>query len=232
MTPPSATTKARLVGLFKKKSSPKEAIDEDLSFFTVSEAQKFRTLAREIFAELGYEVQLYPDHATDATGRAFGFWNVAASCHNGPESQWRDVIRQHLQRVLASSEAPDPFGEFTPAEVSNRTYARLYDEKSIPNLDRYPYSQFAPGVVEMLALDLPDTVAVFNHDRARTFGGWEALRTKGLAHLRAVEDEQIHTVPSQGGGSFKALLGDSVYTASKALLLPDLATELTGQQPR
>lgn len=220
------------MGFFKKKSSRQEVADEDLTFFTVSEAQEFRTMAREVFAELGYEVQIHPDHATDAAGRGYGFWNVAASCHNGPESQWRDIIRLHLQRVLAGFEAPDPFDGFTPEEVSSRTYARLYDEASIPNLDHYPHSQFAPGVVEMLALDLPDTVAVFNRHHASTFGGWEALRAQGIANLRALENEQIHTVPTQGDGSFTALLGDSVYTAGKALLMPDLAAELTGQYPR
>ena len=33
-------------------------------------------------------------------------------------------------------------------------------------------------------------------------------------------------------GSFTALLGESVYTASRALLLPDLASELTGKRVR
>ena len=33
-------------------------------------------------------------------------------------------------------------------------------------------------------------------------------------------------------GSFTALLGESVYTASRALLLPDLASELMGKRVR
>lgn len=68
--------------------------------------------------------------------------------------------------------------------------------------------------------------------KGSSVGGWEALRTQGLGNLRALEHEQVETVPAQGGGTFSALLGDSVYTASKALLLPGIATELTGKQPR
>ncbi|MFK0005089.1 hypothetical protein [Paenarthrobacter sp. NPDC090522] len=198
----------------------------------MSEAQRFRTTVREVFAELGFEVQINADHALDAEGRGYGFWNVAANCHSAQESGWREIIRQHLERVLASFDGADPFEELTATQVSSQTFARLYEESGLPNLDAYPHSQFAPGVVEMLALDLPDTVAVYARKHADTFGGWEALRTQGLANLRALEHEQVETVPAQGGGSFNALLGDSVYTASKALLLPGIATELTGKQPR
>ncbi|SCZ56268.1 hypothetical protein SAMN02799638_01772 [Arthrobacter sp. UNCCL28] len=220
------------VGFFKKKRPEQEPSDEDLSFFTVSEAQRFRTTIREVFGELGYEVHIFSDHAVDAAGRGYGFWNVAASCHNRPESQWRDTIREHLQKVLASFEAPDPFDGLTPADVARRVHARLYEASSIPNPDAYPHTEFAPGVIEMLALDLPDTVAVFNREHAGRCGGWEALRSQGIANLKSVEDQHLETVPVQGGGSFTALLGDSVYTASKALLLPGLAEEASGQTLR
>jgi hypothetical protein len=67
----------------------------------------------------------------------------------------------------------------------------------------------------MLALDLPDTVAVFNHDNANKFGGWEALQKQGIENLRSLEIEQLETLPAPGGGTFNALLGESVYTASR-----------------
>ncbi|MEI2277295.1 hypothetical protein OHC50_07435 [Paenarthrobacter ilicis] len=220
------------MGLFKKKSSVAEPADEDLTFFTASKANEFRALAREVFAELGYEVQINPDHAIDADGRGYGFWNVAANCHAQPEGKWRGIIREHVQKVLASFEAPDPFEDLTSADVAGRLYARLYDEAAIPGLDAYPHSEFVPGVVEMLALDLPETVAVFTRENAARFGGWQALREQGLANLRALDNEQLETLEAPGGGVFWALLGNSVYTASKALLLPGLAAELTGRQTR
>ncbi|MHC6229430.1 hypothetical protein ACX5I6_06785 [Arthrobacter sp. MMS24-T111] len=217
------------MGIFKRKSPQAETNDSDLTFFTCSKAAEFRAIAREVFAEMGLEVQVHPGHAVDDSGREFGFWNVAACCNAQPQSKWRGVIRDHLQRVLASFQALDPFDVMAPPDISRRTFARLYDEASIPGIHRYPYREVAPGIVEMLALDLPETVAVFNHDNANKFGGWEALRRQGMGNLRGLEPEQLETLPAPGGGTFNALLGESVYTASRALLLPDLATDLTGQ---
>lgn len=217
------------MGIFKRKSREAETADSDLTFFTRSKANEFRAIVREVFAEMGLEVQVHPGHAVDDSRREFGFWNVGAACYEQPQSKWRGVIRQHLQRVLASFEAPDPFDV---QDVSRQTFARLYDEESIPGIDGYPHRGLAPGIVEMLALDLPDTVAVFNHDNANKFGGWEALQRQGIENLRGLEIEQLETLPAPGGGTFNALLGESVYTASRALLLPQLATELTGQRVR
>lgn len=220
------------MGIFKRKSPEAETADSDLTFFTCSKANEFRAIAREVFAEMGLEVQVRPGHAVDDSGREFGFWNVGAACYEQPQSKWRGVIREHLQRVLASFEAPDPFDVLASQDVSRRTFARLYDEASIPGIDGYPRRELAPGIVEMLALDLPDTVAVFNYDNANKFGGWEALHRQGIENLRGLEIEHLETLPAPGGGTFNALLGESVYTASRALLLPDLATEVTGQRVR
>ena len=198
----------------------------------LSTANEFRTMAREVFAELGLEVAIYPDHAVDASGREFGFWNIAAVCNNEPQTEWRNLIAAHLQRLLTSFEAPDPFDALPPAEVPARTFARLYGESALPPLDGHPHREFAPGVIEMLALDLPDTVAVFRHENARTFGGWEALRQQGITNLRALEVERLETLNPPGGGSVDVLFGSSFYTASKALLLPSLAAELTGKHVR
>ncbi|MGO4804242.1 hypothetical protein AB4089_03845 [Arthrobacter sp. 2MCAF15] len=220
------------MGIFRKKSPLPETPDSHLTFFTASSANNFRTITREVFAEMGLEVVMHPGHAVDDSEREFGLWNVAAACHDQPPYAWRGAIREHLQRVLTSFDAPDPFDSLTPTDVPRQTFARLYEEASMPGIDGYPHREFAPGIVEMLALDLPDTVTVFSHNNANKFGGFEALRTRGMANLRRLEVEQLETLPMQGGGSFTALLGDSVYTASRALLLPGLASELSGKRVR
>ncbi|WP_230010159.1 hypothetical protein [Microbacterium sp. Bi128] len=220
------------MGIFRKKSPEPEPLDSHLTFFTISGANHFRTITREVFAEMGLEVHVQPGHAVDDSGREFGFWNVAAACGDQPQSLWRDLIREHLQRVLASFDAPDPFDILAPADVAKQTFARLYDEASMPGIDGYPHREFAPGIVEMIALDLPDTVTVFSHNNANKFGGFEALRTQGIANLRGLAVEKLETLPAPGGGSFTALLGESVYTGSRALLLPDLASEVMGKRVR
>ncbi|UWX96880.1 hypothetical protein N2K95_14775 [Arthrobacter zhaoxinii] len=199
---------------------------------SASTAHEFRMLAREVFAELGLEVGIYPDHAEDSSGRKYGFWNIAAICNPEPRTVWRSLIAAHLQRLLTGFDGPDPFDIVPPAEIPARTFARLYEESALPPLDGHPHREFAPGVIEMLALDLPDTVATFRHENARTFGGWEALRQQGIANLRALKVERLETLTPPGGGSFSALIGSSFYTASRAILLPSLATELTGKRVR
>jgi hypothetical protein len=182
------------VGIFKRKSREAETADSDLTFFSCSKANEFRAIAREVFAEMGLEVQVHPGHAVDDSGREFGFWNVGAACYEQPQSKWRGVIREHLQRVLASFEAPDPFEVLAPQDVSRHTFARLYDEASIPGIDGYPHRELAPGIAEMLALDLSETVVVFNHDYANKFGGWEALQRQGIENLRGLEIEHLETL--------------------------------------
>lgn len=85
----------------------------------------------------------------------------------------------------------------------------------MPGIDGYPHRDFAPGIVEMIALDLPDTVTVFSHSNANKFGGFEALRTQGIANLRGLEVETLETLPAPGddGG-----LGIRVSPAFQAVL--------------
>ena len=219
------------MGIFRKRPAETETPDSDITFMSVSTANTFRTVAREVFAELGLEVDIYPGHALDASGRGFGFWNVAALCSTAPQSAWRSIIADHIRNVLTSFDSPDPFAALPPAEVRNRTFARLYEESAIPGLENHPYREFAPGVVEMLALDLPETVAVFRHENARDHGGWEALRQQGMVNLQGLEVELVTTAPPEGG-SFTVLSGESFFTASRALLLPGLATQITGKTER
>lgn len=208
------------MGLFRKRSkstdgrdaAPVAAGDPALPFLTGADADHVRALVREVFAEAGIEVTVHPDHVVDDTGTGFGLWNVAAKCHDHPAGRgaWRDVVREHVHSVLAMMDEPDPFEELTPGQAAASTYGRLYYEASIPNLDDYPHREFAPGIVEMLALDLPDSVAVFNRDHVARLGGFEALAGHGRTNLRALPVERHERVDGPRGGRFDALMGDSM----------------------
>ncbi|XBB69124.1 hypothetical protein ABFU82_07375 [Nocardioides sp. WV_118_6] len=207
--------------------------DEALPFLGVDEARHLRALVRTAFAERGIEVSVHAGHVADDAGRQFGLWNVAAACHQDDRGRaaWPFLVGSHVERVLASMDAPDPFGELSPDEAAARTFVRLYEREAIPRLDGFPFREFAPGLVEMLALDLPDTVAVYDDARAERLGGVDALRAHGLTNLDRQPVEQLERLDlPDGGGAFHVLLGESVHTASRALLLPRLATELTGHE--
>lgn len=222
------------MGIFgKKRSSGKEPAQEEgpdpyLTVFSASEANDFRALTREVFAEMGFEVGIHPDHAVDSEGRKYGFWNIAALCSGLPRADWRPAIAGHLKNVLAGFDQ-DPFAALTPEDAAQQTYSRLYEESAFPSLEGYPYREFAPGIVELLALDLPDSVAMFDHQKAQQFGGWEALRNQGIANLKGLDVERLETIPAYGS-TFSCLSGNSFYTGSRAVLLPGLATQVTGKR--
>lgn len=204
--------------------------DEALPFLTREQADAFWTLFGTALRERGLEVQMHPDHAVDAADRQLGLWNLASQCAEARRRQWPRLVAEHVDRVLASFDAPYPFDDLSEEDVSRQTYARLNAEEGMPPLDGFPHREFVPGVVEMLALDLPETIAMYNHEHASRLGGWEALREHGIRNLRSLPVEQLEAVDAPGGGTFHVLFGDSVHTASRALLLPGLASTLAGQE--
>lgn len=219
--------------LFRKRAEHSAGRDAALTFMSSRDAQEVRALVRNVFAELGLEVDVLADHVRDSAGRQFGLWNVAAACHNDERgrSAWPTVVREHVHRVVASLDRPSPFDELMPDEAAGRTYARLYDTAGMPDLATFPHREFAPGLVEMLALDLPDTVAVYPQEAVQRLGGWESLRGHGLNNLRLERVDELEKIETRGKGAFQLLMGESVYTASRALLMPGLASELTGEEP-
>ena len=65
---------------------------------------------------------------------------------------------------------PDEF-DVPTEELLDRTYLRLYDVAGLPPVDWLSYGREPfPGVRELLALDLPDTVSMFNDDRVQRHG--------------------------------------------------------------
>ena len=219
------------MGLFtRSRGRDTGPADDALTFFTRDKADEFRALVAATLGERGLEVQMMPDHAVDAAGRQLGLWNLAAQCVEARRREWPRLVAEHVDRVLASLDAPDPFEDLSADEAAQHTFARLYDAGAMPSLDGFPHREFVPGVVELLALDLPETVAVYNREHASRLGGWERLRGHGVDNLRSLPVEQLEQVDVPGGGTFHALIGDSVHTASRALLLPELASTLTGQE--
>lgn len=61
--------------------------------------------------------------------------------------------------------------------------------------------------------------SIISHRIAPESEDW-FLGAQGIANLRGLEVEQLETLPAPGGGSFIVLLGESVHTASRALLFP------------
>lgn len=221
------------MGLFgSRRRAGRGRPDEALAFLTGEQADEVRSLVARAFAELGIEVTVRPDHVVDSSGRVFGLWNVATACHHEERgrSAWPEVTRQHVRRILLEVET-DPFADLEPQDVADRTYLRLWDEASLPDRDTYPHQGFAPGIVELLALDLPDSVAIYTREQAQRYGGFGTLRQHALRNLARLPADELEQLAGPRGSTFHFLGGQSVYTSGLAVLLPELAQRLVGEAP-
>lgn len=200
---------------------PRFAPDETFPFFDMAQAERFRGLTREVFAEAGLELTVHADHLAGSDGHEFGLGTLATLCHaeDRGEAAWPEVVRAYVARLVRIQEDPEPFDLLTHDEVLARTYLRVVAAGDPPSW--IPGREFAPGLVEVLNLDLPEAVLFFNDDHVARFGPAEDLRRAGLANLRQLRPDQ-HEVLAQSGGTVHVLLGDSMFTASTMLLLPEV----------
>jgi hypothetical protein len=219
------------MGLLRRRSEGHGvARDDHLTFLTVAQADLIRRLIREAFAEHGREVVDFADQVRDDAGAQFGLWNVAVACRNESrgESAWPGVVAEHVRRVLAGMDR-DVFEGLNLSDVRSRTYARLMPADGVPDLSWFSYArELAPGLLEVLAFDLPDSVVTFRDQDVERFGGVAALREAGLGNLRALAVEEQEQIVTPDGGHFDVLLGESVYTASRVLVMPDLLVQMLG----
>ncbi|GAB1508482.1 DUF1444 domain-containing protein [Actinophytocola sp. KF-1] len=103
----------------------------------------------------------------------------------------------------------------------SRTYLRLM-EGFRPGPDWWRYAlETVPGTLEVVVLDHPELMVVFNDEQVAR-RGHDRLREAGLRNL-AREEPDAQVVD----GVF--VLTGSDYTASTALVLPDMIARVTGE---
>ena len=205
--------------------------DKHLTFLTVTEADRVRELMREALVARGLTVRVNGNHLQVPDGPTFGLWNVAALCHGSDPTDhaWRAVVAAHVEKLMYGYVVGDPFAGLTQDELCSRVYTKLWAEQHLPDYD-IPSVPFAAGLVETLCLDVPGGTTLISSDRVDRFGGWDELHALGRANLAARPFEFMELVPTPVHGHYWRLTGD-LYTASKALLLPDLLPELRDDVP-
>lgn len=217
------------MGLFSRsKGSPDpdepapRQVDEALTMFESAQAARFRATVRETLAEMGYEVTVLVDHVTTDDGRQWGLWNLAAGCAGTDPQQWPSAIREHFTTIMAAGDDEPLTDEYLRAHV----VTRLMEEDGLRQtpdwIDRG--LEWAPGVRQVVVVDTPQTVQVVPPAALEEFAPLGPWFDRGLANLRAQLDTEQYELEevTHEDASFSCLLGDSVYTASLALLLPDV----------
>ncbi|MGW6305510.1 hypothetical protein ACWFRQ_32020 [Streptomyces niveus] len=109
-------------------------------------------------------------------------------------------------------------------------YLRLVPDDAFPAeaASSFGYARHvATGLLEVLALGLPDSVRLLG-DRDVAGAGLEELRAAGRANL---VDEPDYDVTRTDSGAIQHLVsGGSMFVASEALVLDDVARSLTGRE--
>ncbi|WP_330173066.1 hypothetical protein OG875_05315 [Streptomyces sp. NBC_01498] len=221
------------MGLFRRgprRDGRETPRDPEFSFFSTDEAAHFRSQVRQAFAERGLEVTLYADMATDSAGRQFGLGNLAAVCHHddrGPRV-WGDLIRRHAGMVLRTMDGPSALDTLPPEQIRAQLYPRVISGDSL-DAQAFGYARsVAPGLYEILALDLPESVMMLTDEALEPLGPLPELRARALGNLRQLPVEGRETV-KDGDMRFEVVMGDSFYTASRVLALDGLVHQVTGR---
>ncbi|MCF3963484.1 DUF1444 domain-containing protein [Streptomyces fuscigenes] len=215
-----------------RRDSRETPRDQAFSFFSIDEAAYFRAQVREAFAEQGLEVTLYEAAVVDNAGRQFGLGNLAAVCHNddrGPRA-WGELARRHAAMVLRTVDGPSALDTLAPAQIKAQLYPRVISGEGL-DAENFGYARsVAPGLYELLALDLPESVMMLTDEALGRLGETDRLRERALANLRELPVEARETVKDEEGMRFEVVVGDSFYTASRVLALETLVRQTTGQR--
>ena len=203
--------------------------DGYMTYFTAEQADEFRRLVARSFAAVGRDVDVYPDRVVDRSGTTIGLWNIGAMCLRADAAEWPQLIDEHVR--LVATPAHD-FSDVTEAELGAGLSLRLVDAGSVPDADGLGYARVvAPGLLEVLAVDLGDAVATPSREELAGRGTIAGLVALGRANLRALLDSDTvrsGTVGSDGSGRFTAVRGESLFTASLALVLPEAMERFSG----
>ncbi|MEO7269752.1 MAG: hypothetical protein ABIW49_11160 [Knoellia sp.] len=202
-------------------------MDESLTMFSQSEADDFRALVRTRLAEMGFEVEVEPDCVRTDDGRVWGLWNLAANCHNSEDGRasWGETISTHFGTLFAANEEKSPLDLGLEATLES-IHARLVDASQLQQLGAgwFGYAtEFAPDVVRLLVLDTPTTVHTPAEDKLTEVAPLATLLDRGWRNTRALLDSEAFEVEhlEHDGHAFTCVFGDSVFTASMALFLPE-----------
>jgi hypothetical protein len=210
--------------------TPPRRADADLTYFSVSEANDFRRLVERSFAAAGREVTVYADRVEDRGGTSFRLWNIGALCVGTSPSEWPALVDDHVRLVTTPSRE---LADLSREEVEAGLYLRLVERVSVRDPDSLGYVRVvAPGLLEVLSVDLPDSVAMPTREELAEWGTIGNLLERGRENLNALLRDPglvAETVGEGERGRFTAITGSSVFTASLALQLPETVEHFTDE---
>ena len=211
------------------RSAPPQ-FDEHLTYFTLGQAREFRRLVARSFAAAGRDVSVHSDHVEDRGGTTFNLFNLGLLCVGTPSDDWPGLIDDHVQ--LVTTPARD-LSELSQQELESGLYLRLTEATSVPDPDSVAYARVvAPGLLEVLSVDLPDSVATPTREMLESRGTLGELLDRARENLLALlgsDGLRAEQVGDASRGRYTTVTGDSFFTASVSLLLPETIERFSGE---
>lgn len=198
-------------------------MDAALTFLTVDQAAEVRRLVHQAFATRGIESVIHADRV-EAAGAVYGLWNVAAQCHScDSHAEWPQVVADHVAKMLRTQEQTPDFSALAPEELMGLLKWRLSDEEMLRGGVPEHASEFAPGVIRHLVADLPESIMTVRDDVLAGLPMGRAMDQAAAATRALLDTEEFdHHRLGEGDQAFDAVVGDSVFTATLAMFLPDV----------
>lgn len=152
-----------------------------------------------------------------------GFVSLSANLAAAPVDDWPDIVDDHFRRAIAAATADNSELDGPTEAVLEHVYLRLIPADGIPFPLEYAL-EVAPGLLQTLAYDRPDSIQVLNDDHVHRHG-MAALHDAGAENLsREVPDQCLQL----DGDVF--LLEGSEYVGSLVLVMP-WVTQLVVDEP-
>ena len=152
---------------------------------------------------------------------AFGFSNVMILALPEPERLWKQIVRDHVHRMTSVQKKPD----LRDSSTHDQLRARIMAEDVRPMIPVEYAKPFAAGLIEMLCLDLPETVTTLN-DSDLAGLDLEAVRATARRNLRREPLERTQVAPGI------LLFGGPSFFVASQLLDPEFARLHLGATPR
>jgi hypothetical protein len=218
--------------LFSRRRDGDGDVPEWASFFTRDELFAFLDSVTSYLKQRSRPFSFDPANGTvhlpeeGEQGSRLGLVNLAQTCRSAPRREWSAIIQRHLEHVFAavaeSSDGIDRLAADFDAATS-LLKVRLYASDTAGR-DMMVVKPVAEGIIAALVYDLPTTVVSVHKDHVAQWGQpHEELFRLGMDHVRAEEGARTETMDLGGVSQLTMIEGDSFFTASRALLMAELA---------
>jgi len=207
--------------------------DAILPFLSVKDAGLVRLLFLEALTERGLELVADSDgNLRDAGGSHYGLRTIGVLCrdHPGGKAGWPELIARYADALLnGHREYGQAAAAMNPEQARDLVHLTIRRAASLgPAVAGHRAApEFAPGLLELLALDMPQATLLLDDGDVARLGGRKSLREAALANLRALPVPR-HQRLGTPDAHVEAIIDDSHFTASRVLVMPDLVSRVLG----